>query len=212
MGQLTLQLQQRRCHSCPWWRRGSRPSRESRQNRGRRWRERSPRCRKNDHSSAESWTAGRRRSVVKWQITIARKQCRKDKKKTKLATWKVLFACKCPYRAIGVLDNEQYGRVEALHLPVQCVQTEAVNGRTVDQRPAVPFGASRQVLWQLKGGRKRGVKKYSVLKKYRNHTLRIISAVNSSVLPLMSGKIGSLGSRPKRSAKLCSSEELEIWR
>lgn len=68
----------------------------------------------------------------------------------------MLFAT---YGAIGVLDNEEDGRVEALHLPVQRVQAEAVNGGAVDQRPAVALGAGGQVLRELDEVRKKVLEK-----------------------------------------------------
>lgn len=50
---------------------------------------------------------------------------------------------------VGVLDHDQDGAFELVHLPVQRVQREAVQGRAEHQRPRVALGAGGQVSAQL---------------------------------------------------------------
>lgn len=53
------------------------------------------------------------------------------------------------YIVVRIFDDDQDGALQFVHLPVQRVQREAVQGRAEHERPRVTLGAGRQVGAQL---------------------------------------------------------------
>ena len=126
----TLRHQWKYYHYCLWWRKCFRQSTENIRKSDRMWIGMSRRYHKNDRLSSTNVIVMHR--ISEW-------------KNAKINLDSIGMRRENTHGTVGILDDQQNGRIKMLHITIQCIQTETMLRGGIDQCPCIAFSTSRQM-------------------------------------------------------------------